>query len=131
MRDSLQLPVAEMLAYNAHPMPDTSTVAGRTISRYSVQERYAELGRPDEASRELNLAVTLRANEASILHHAAWLYCLLGRKPEVMEALRKAWEAGSQDAVWTRRDPGLILLHGHAEFERLYPETPGSPQAPI
>jgi len=39
MRNSLQLPVLEMLAYNAHPMPDTSTVAGRTISRYSVQEK--------------------------------------------------------------------------------------------
>jgi tetratricopeptide (TPR) repeat protein len=38
---------------------------------------YAKLGRPDDALRELNLAVTLRANEASILYNAACLYCKL------------------------------------------------------
>ena len=32
--------------------------------------------------RELNLAVTLRANEASILYNAACLYCKLNRKPD-------------------------------------------------
>jgi serine/threonine protein kinase/Flp pilus assembly protein TadD len=87
----------------------------------------AELGREQDALRELNLAVTLRANEASILYNAACVYCLLKRVPEAMEALRKAWEAGSKDAVWTRRDPDLVLLHGDPEFERLYPETPVSP----
>ncbi len=84
----------------------------------------AELGREQDALRELNLAVTLRANEASILYNAACTYCLLKRVPEAMDALRKAWEAGSKDAVWTRRDPDLMILHGDPEFERLYPETP-------
>ena len=87
----------------------------------------AELGREQDALRELNLAVTLRANEASILYNAACTYCLLKRAPEAMDALRKAWEAGSKDAVWTRRDPDLMLLHGDPEFERLYPETPVAP----
>ncbi len=86
----------------------------------------AELGREQDALRELNLAVTLRANEASILYNAACTYCLLKRAPEAMDALRKAWEAGSKDAVWTRRDPDLTLLHGDPEFERLYPEPPAS-----
>jgi non-specific serine/threonine protein kinase len=48
-----------------------------------------------------------------------------------MDALRKAWEAGSKDAVWTRRDPDLALLHGNPEFERLYPETEASPKSPV
>ncbi len=89
---------------------------------------YAELGREAEALRELNLAVTLRANEASILYNAACVYCGLNKKAEALDALRKAWEAGSKDAVWTRRDPDLQLLHGDPEFERLYPENPTSPR---
>jgi serine/threonine protein kinase/Flp pilus assembly protein TadD len=85
---------------------------------------YAELGRSDDALRELNLAVTLRANEASILYNAACLYCALGRKPEAMETLRKAWEAGFKDSSWARRDPDLAMLHDDPEFDRLYPEKP-------
>jgi non-specific serine/threonine protein kinase len=92
---------------------------------------YAELGREEEAMRELNLAVTLRANEASILYNAACVYCLLKKKPEALEALRKAWEAGSKDSVWARRDPDLTLLHGDPEFERMYPDKPTSPPAPV
>jgi serine/threonine protein kinase len=87
---------------------------------------YAYLGRPDDAIRELNLAVTLRANEASILYNAACLYCSLKRKTEALDALRKAWEAGFRDSVWARRDPDLIPLHDEPEFDRLYPEKPVS-----
>jgi serine/threonine protein kinase/Tfp pilus assembly protein PilF len=100
-------------------------------ARILLGGNYAELGRQDDAIRELNLAVTLRANEASILYNAACVYCLLKRPTEAMDALRKAWEAGSKDAVWTRRDPDLTLLHGNPEFERLYPETEASPKSPI
>jgi serine/threonine protein kinase/Flp pilus assembly protein TadD len=87
---------------------------------------YAYLGRPDDAMRELNLAVTLRANEASILYNAACLYCSLDKKPEAMDALRKAWEAGFRDSVWARRDPDLLPLHDDPEFDRLYPEKAAS-----
>jgi serine/threonine protein kinase/Tfp pilus assembly protein PilF len=87
---------------------------------------YAELGREEDALRELNLAVTLRANEASILYNAACVYSLLKRKAEALDTLRKAWEAGSKDSVWARRDPDLTLLHGEPEFERMYPEKSSS-----
>jgi non-specific serine/threonine protein kinase len=89
---------------------------------------YSQQGREEDALRELNLAITLRANEASILYNAACVYCTLKRKPEALDALRKAWEAGFQDAVWARRDPDIAILHGEPEFERLYPEKgPASP----
>jgi non-specific serine/threonine protein kinase len=91
---------------------------------------YAELGRPEDALRELNLAVTLRANEASILYNAACLYCNLKRKPEALDALRKAWEAGFKDSSWARRDPDLNLLHDDPDFNRMYPEKPASLPAP-
>ena len=98
-------------------------------ARIMLGADYAQLGRESDAMRELNLAVTLRANEASILYNVACVYCLLKRKAEALDALRKAWEAGSKDAVWARRDPDLSLLHGDPEFERLYPETPTPPSA--
>ena len=98
-------------------------------ARILLGSDYGRLGRPDDALRELNLAVTLRANEASILYNAACLYCGLKRKPEALDTLRKAWEAGFRDSVWARRDPDLILLHDDPEFDRLYPEKSASPPA--
>jgi non-specific serine/threonine protein kinase len=87
---------------------------------------YAEVGRVEESLRELNLALTLRANEASILYNAACAFSLLKRKPEALDALRKAWEAGFKDATWARRDPELVFLHGDPDFERMYPEKPSA-----
>jgi non-specific serine/threonine protein kinase len=91
---------------------------------------YAYGGREEDALRELNLAITLRANEASILYNAACVYCTLNRKKEALDALRKAWEAGFQDAVWARRDPDIAILHGEPEFERLYPDKPATLPTP-
>ena len=79
----------------------------------------------------LSQQVTLRANEASILYNAACVYCGLNKKAEALDALRKAWEAGSKDAVWTRRDPDLALLRGDPEFERLYPKKSASPPTSV
>ncbi len=87
---------------------------------------YAELNRVEDARRETDLAMTLRANEASILYNAACNYCLLKTKAQAMDALRKAWEAGFKDAIWARRDPDLTLLHGDPEFDRLYPPSPAA-----
>src|SRR5580704_1314148 len=82
---------------------------------------YARLQRVEDAIRELNMAITLRANEASILYNAACTYAILKRKREALETIKKAWEAGFKDSVWARRDPDLTLLHDDPEFLRLYP----------
>jgi tetratricopeptide (TPR) repeat protein len=95
-------------------------------ARILLGANYASLGRTEDAMRELNLAVTLRANEASILYNAACVYCDLKKKAEALETIRKAWEAGFRDSVWARRDPDLNLLHGEPEFDRLYPEKHAS-----
>jgi serine/threonine protein kinase len=100
-------------------------------ARVLLGANYAELKREEDALRELNLAVTLRAGESSILYNAACAYCQLNKKAEALVALRKAWEAGSRDAVWTRRDPDLTLLHGDPEFERLYPDKPAPPPTSV
>ena len=90
-------------------------------ARVLMATDYAELGRVDDAIRELNMAITLRANEASILYNAACTYAILKRKREALETIKKAWEAGFKDSVWARRDPDLALLHNDPEFLRLYP----------
>ena len=98
-------------------------------ARVLLGANYARLKREQDALRELHMAVTLRADESSILYNAACTYCRLNKRAEALEALRKAWDAGSRDPVWTRRDPDLTPLHGDPEFERLYPEKPTSPPA--
>src|ERR1700674_543067 len=90
-------------------------------ARVLMATDYAELGRVEDAIRELNMAITLRANEASILYNAACTYAILKRKRAALETINKAWEAGFKDSVWARRDPDLALLHDDPEFLRLYP----------
>jgi serine/threonine protein kinase/Flp pilus assembly protein TadD len=83
---------------------------------------YAELGRKDDAKREVTMAMTLRPNESSILYNAACTLCLMQQKSDAMDALSKAWRAGFRDVDWVRGDPDLAILHGEPEFEKLYPE---------
>src|SRR6201993_3621894 len=90
-------------------------------ARVLMATDYAEFDRVEDAIRELNMAITLRPNEASILYNAACTYAILKRKREALETIKKAWEAGFKDSVWARRDPDLALLHDDPEFLRLYP----------
>ena len=87
---------------------------------------YADEGREDDAVREVNLAMILRPNDALVLYNAACTFCAIKKKAEAMDALSKAWRAGYRDPSWVRRDPDLTILHGDAEFEKLYPKTEGS-----
>ncbi len=93
-------------------------------ARVLLASDYAEIGRREDAVREANLAVALRPNEATVLYNVACVFCGIENKPEALEALRKAWNAGFKDADWARRDPDLAFVHGDPEFERLYPERP-------
>ena len=99
-------------------------VAEDARARVILASKYAFANRHDDAIRETNLAMTLRPKEANVLYNAACVFCLLNRKQEAMDALRKAWEAGWKDSSWVRRDPDVALLHGDPEFERLFPASP-------
>jgi len=109
----------EILALENH----LKTVPEDARARSVLAGDYAALGRVDDAVREANLSITLRPNEATVLYNAACVFCQLDRKSDALAALRKAWEAGSKDPNWARRDPDLAILHGDPEFERLYPES--------
>jgi non-specific serine/threonine protein kinase len=95
-------------------------------ARTILASDYGTMGRIDDATREVNLAVALRPTEATVLYNVACVLCMLNKKPEALNALSKAWNAGFKDADWARRDPDLALLHGDPEFDRLYPEGKAS-----
>jgi len=82
---------------------------------------YASTGRVDDAMREVNLAMMFRPDEALVLYNAACAFCMMEKKTEAMDALRKSHAAGFRDPDWARKDPDLALLHGDPEFEKLYP----------
>ncbi|HZE89039.1 MAG TPA: protein kinase, partial [Verrucomicrobiae bacterium] len=92
-------------------------------ARIHLAVEYANMNRVEDSKREADLAVALRPNDATVLYNAACVFCLSKKKPEALEAIRKAWDAGFRDPDWARRDPDLALLHGDPEFDRLYPET--------
>ena len=82
---------------------------------------YAKQGRFDDAKRELDMAISLRPDDTMILYNSACAFCSMNKADDALNAIRKAWEAGFRDPIWTRQDPDLALLHGDPEFERLYP----------
>jgi non-specific serine/threonine protein kinase len=86
---------------------------------------YAMVGRNEEATARANLAMALRPNDAFVLYNAACMFCGMGQKAEGLAALVKANAAGFTDGNWARRDPDLAILHGDAEFERIFPPVPG------
>ncbi len=90
-------------------------------ARVLLSSSYAEVGRADDAVREMQFALALRPNDPSVLYNAACARGKLGHRKEALDLLRNAWEAGFEEADWVRRDPDLALLHGDPEFERLYP----------
>jgi tetratricopeptide (TPR) repeat protein len=90
-------------------------------ARVALAIDYAILDRAEDSLREVNLAMLLRPDEASVLYNAACAYCRLSKRAEALDVLAKAHAAGFGDADWARRDPDLVSLHGDPEFERLYP----------
>jgi serine/threonine protein kinase len=82
---------------------------------------YAEVGREDDARREMKFAVTLRPNDPTLHYNCACTYAMIGASEEAIESLRRAWDSGYRDIEWVRSDPDLVSLHGDPEFDRLYP----------
>ena len=95
-------------------------------ARILLAGNYAAQGRSEEAKREVDLAMALRPDDTMILYNSACVFCQLDNAADAMVALKKAWEAGYRNPIWTRQDPDLALLHGNPEFEKLYPAASAS-----
>jgi non-specific serine/threonine protein kinase len=117
IRNNIQLRAVAAFENHLKQVPEDAR------ARILVAGYYAEMGRVEDAMRETTMAMTLRANEASILYNAACVFCLLKKKLEAIDALRKAFDAGFKDPNCARRDPDMALLIGDPEFERMYPAS--------
>ncbi len=91
-------------------------------ARSLLSNYYSQIGRRDDAVREMQFAIALRPTDPTMHYNTACTYCALGMKSEALESLKQAWKFGYRDSVWVRRDPDLTSLHGDPEFEKLYPE---------
>ena len=81
---------------------------------------YAYVGKEEDAIRHLEMAVTLRPNDPSVLYNAACTYGVLQRKAEALEMLRRAKEAGYANLDWIRKDPDLACIQDTPEFKALF-----------
>jgi len=84
---------------------------------------YVQAKRVEDAAREVQFAIALRPNDANVQYNVACVYCAMNKLDEAVSAIKRAWDNGFKDADWARRDPDLAMLHGHPDFERLYPES--------
>lgn len=82
---------------------------------------FAQIGRFEEAKREADLAIALRPDDTMVLYNVACALCLANKPEDALIALRRSKETGNRSAAWVRNDPDLAMLHGHPEFEALYP----------
>jgi serine/threonine protein kinase/Flp pilus assembly protein TadD len=88
-------------------------------ARILLANVYASSGKTDDSVRQLQTAVALRPNDSSILYNAACTFGVMQKKPEALEMLQRAWEAGYTSLDWASRDPDLACLHGDPGFEGL------------
>ena len=88
-------------------------------ARILLAAHYASFKEPDEATKELQIAVALRPNDSNILYNAACVYGLLGKKKDALEAVKRAIDAGYHNLDWIARDSDLACLHEEEEFKRL------------
>ena len=82
---------------------------------------YANLRRSDDAVRHLEMAIALRPGDSNVLYNSACTYCVLGRKAEALDLIRRALSHGYANFDWPRQDPDLKLLHDDPEFLKLFP----------
>ena len=107
----------EIAIYEAH----LKKVPEDARARVLLASCYAKQGRLEEAKREADMAMVLRPDDTMILYNAACCFCAMNNAGDALNAIKKAWESGFRDPIWTRQDPDLAILHGDPEFERLYP----------
>ena len=90
-----------------------------TRARILLACRYAELGRRNEAIRELEKVQLLGSTDPHTIYNVACAYSLLQMKEEGLTALKRAAEAGFSEWDLAARDSDLACLREEPEFKRM------------
>jgi cytochrome c-type biogenesis protein CcmH/NrfG len=90
-----------------------------TRARILLACRYAELGRRNEAIRELEKVLLLGSTDPHTIYNVACSYSLLQMKEEALTALKKAAEAGFSEWDLAARDSDLACVREEPEFKRM------------
>jgi non-specific serine/threonine protein kinase len=90
-----------------------------TRARILLASRYAELGRRNEAIRELEKVQTLGSTDPHTIYNVACTYSLLQMKEQALTTLKRAAEAGFSEWDLAARDPDLACLREEPEFKHL------------
>lgn len=88
-------------------------------ARVLLASNLAWLGRTEEATQALQIAVALRPNDANIVYNAACTYGILQKKQEAINLLKKLDAMGHLNKSYTREDSDFNCLRGDPEFEAL------------
>jgi len=88
-------------------------------ARVLLASNLAWLGRTEEATQALQIAVALRPNDANIVYNAACTYGILEKKQEALSLLKKLEAMGHLNKSYTREDSDFNCLRGDPEFEAL------------
>ena len=106
--------MAEVLRQQLERVPED--VRARILLATSLARRGQDT---DEAIRHLQTAVALRPGDPSTLYNAACTYGVLGKKPEALETVKKAFTSGYSNTVWAAKDSDLDCLRDDPEFRKL------------
>jgi len=112
--DEVRVRMTEVLRQQLERVPED--VRARILLATSLARRGQDA---DEAIRHLQTAVALRPGDPSTLYNAACTYGVLGKKPEALETVKKAFASGYSNTVWAAKDSDLDCLRDDPEFRKL------------
>jgi TolB-like protein len=112
--EKLNLRLTEVLRQQLERVPED--VRARVLLAGNLAREKAD---PDEIISHLRTAVALRPNDSNTLYNAACTYGVMGRKPETLETIKKAFAAGYGNPDWAAKDSDLDCLRDEPEFRKL------------
>ena len=73
----------------------------------------------DEAAKWIELAVSLKPNEITVLYNAACIYSMLGKHNKALDYFERTIDAGYASIEWINNDSDLDAIRNHPRFQKI------------